>query len=79
MAYKDDIIDYVNNYYEKYGISPSIREIAEGIVLAKSSVQRYLVQLSEEGKIEYGGKLAFVRHLCNITKRNDVSYFIYCS
>ncbi|MDY2728289.1 MAG: transcriptional repressor LexA [Candidatus Onthovivens sp.] len=56
MAYKDDIIDYVNNYYEKYGISPSIREIAEGIVLAKSSVQRYLVQLSEEGKIEYGGK-----------------------
>ena len=30
-------------------------------------------------KIAAGRKLAFVRHLCNITKRDYVSYFIYCS
>ena len=49
------IIDFVNEYFEDYGRSPSTREIAEGINAARPTIQRYLKTMQEQGEIEYDG------------------------
>ncbi len=49
------IINFVNNYFSKYDRSPSTREIAEHTDISRSTVQRYLSDLKEEGTIEYDG------------------------
>lgn len=50
-----NIIEFVNNYYSNYGRSPSTREIEEGIGVSRSTIQRYLKDLKENGIIEYDG------------------------
>jgi len=50
------IEDYVNQYCElNSGVSPSVREIAEGIGLSKSTVSKYLNIMSEQGLVRLGG------------------------
>ena len=49
------IVDYVNDYFEKFGRSPSTREIEKGTQISRPTVQRYLKALQERGEIEYDG------------------------
>ena len=49
------IIDFVNEYFEDYGRSPSTREIEQGIGASRPTIQRYLKTLQEQGEIEYDG------------------------
>jgi len=56
------IVDYVNDYFEKYGRSPSTREIESGTQISRPTVQRYLKALQERGEIEYGGHRSSVKH-----------------
>lgn len=49
------IIDFVNEYFEDYGRSPSTREIEQGIGASRPTIQRYLKTMQEQGEIEYDG------------------------
>ncbi len=54
------IVDYVNDYFEKFGRSPSTREIESGTQISRPTVQRYLKALQERGEIEYDGHRGIV-------------------
>lgn len=49
------IIDFVNEYFEDSGRSPSTREIEQGIGVSRPTIQRYLKTMQERGEIEYDG------------------------
>ena len=54
---KEKVLEFIEFYYKKNHTSPSYKEIAEGTGLAStSSVERYVKQLREEGKLEPAGK-----------------------
>lgn len=60
MRYRDEslfgkITDFVNQYFEYYGRSPSTREIEQGISASRSTIQRYLKTMQELGEIRYDG------------------------
>ena len=54
---KQQIIDFVNRFYEDYHRTPSIREISVELSLSKSTVHAYLMEMSEDGWIDYDGKM----------------------
>lgn len=49
------IEDYINEYKDKNGSTPTIREIEAGIGLSKSTVSRYLSYMRDNGQISYAG------------------------
>lgn len=49
------IENYIDNYRDTNGTVPSVREIATGIGISKSTVSRYLTDMREDGIIEYSG------------------------
>lgn len=49
------IEDFIDNYKENCGSSPSTQEIADAVGLSKSGASRYLVYMRENGMIEYEG------------------------
>ena len=51
----EKIINFVNEYFENYGRSPSTREIEKGIDVPRPTIQRYLKSLQKRGEIEYDG------------------------
>ncbi len=52
-AVKTDIINYIDKYYFENDKSPKIREIADGMNKAKSTVHDYIKKMAEEGTITY--------------------------
>ena len=50
------IIDYVNEYYDKYYRSPSLRDIEAAVGIPRATVGLYLNNLKAEGVIDYDGK-----------------------
>ena len=51
------IIDFVDAYYNDYHCTPTTREIAEHVGLSKSTVHSYLTEMSENGMIDYAGRM----------------------
>lgn len=49
----DAILKYVNKYFHDNLKAPTIIEVSEGIGIAKSTVHRYLQDLSERGLLDY--------------------------
>lgn len=49
------ILGYIQTYVAMHGNPPSIRNIEGGTGIPRSSVQRYLIALSQEGKLSYEG------------------------
>lgn len=49
------IEEFINNYTEKNGVSPTVREIHAGTGLAVGTVSRYLSFMRENGMIDYSG------------------------
>ena len=64
---KDRIINYVNDFYRCEHYTPSVREIAAGLGIGKSTVHNYLVAMNELKEIVYDGKRieTDVIHKCN--------------
>ncbi len=54
---KRQIIDFVDRYYNDYHCTPTTREISGNVSLSKSTVHAYLMEMSEEGQIDYDGKM----------------------
>ena len=50
------IINYVNEYYDKYYRSPSLRDIEAAVGIPRATVGLYLNNLKAEGVIDYDGK-----------------------
>ena len=45
-----DVLEFICTYRSAYGLSPSIREIGEGLGLhSTSSIQKYIRSLTEQG------------------------------
>ncbi len=53
---KDKIVNYVNDFYRCEHRTPSVREIAAGLGIGKSTVHNYLVAMNELKEIIYYGK-----------------------
>lgn len=50
---EQDVLDFIRSYRNRYGLSPSIREIGEGIGLhSTSSIQKYIQSLTEQGYLQ---------------------------
>ena len=49
----DEILKFVNRYYQERHSSPTIDEISVGVGAARSTTHRYLHVLSERGLLEY--------------------------
>jgi repressor LexA len=47
------IKSYIENYFERYAATPTVREIAQSMHIATSSAYRYLVAMSERDMISY--------------------------
>ena len=47
------IKSYIENYFERYAATPTVREIAKSMHIATSSAYRYLVAMSERDMISY--------------------------
>ena len=52
-----EIIDFVDRYYDAYHCTPTTREIAENTSLGKSAVYNYLAEMRDDGLIDYDGKM----------------------
>lgn len=48
-----EIVSFVNSYYEKHYRSPSLREIEKNVGFSRQTVHRYLNELDETGLIQY--------------------------
>lgn len=75
------IIEFVNDYFEETGHSPSTREIAQGIAVPRPTVQRYLKSLQERGEIDYDGHRSIVTsYMCEMrnTTRMQMGNSIPC-
>lgn len=44
---------YIEDYFEKYSSTPTVREIASSMKIAGSSAHRYLVAMAEKGMLTY--------------------------
>ena len=75
------IVDYVNEYFDNWGRAPTTREIEQGIGVSRSTIQRYLITLQEQGEVEYDGHRGIVtqymRELMDTT-RVEVGNSIPC-
>ena len=58
------ISEFAGNYYRNNHASPTIREIAEGIGISKSTVHSYLEEMDEKKLLSYGGR----KNISNIPK-----------
>ena len=54
--YMKEIIGFVDQFYPRYGRSPSCSEIAAHTTLNRSAVHNYLVAMNNDGMIEYNGQ-----------------------
>ena len=52
----DQIVPFVNSYYRKNHRSPSLRQIADGTGIPKTTLQRMLQTMADAGLIDYDGE-----------------------
>ena len=50
---KKEIVNYINDFYRQNLRSPSFQEIGDFIGTSKVTAYRYILEMSEEGSIEY--------------------------
>ena len=53
---KPAIVQFIDEYYNKYYEIPSVREIAAGTGISVSTVHRCLSAMKENGELEYSGR-----------------------
>lgn len=68
---KENIISFIESYYEERGASPSVREIESGTGISKSTVQRYLVEMDRDNMLDYRGSERSINTLKTKKHSND--------
>ena len=53
---KKEIYDFVNGWKRVYGTSPSLKKIADQMQVSRTTVYRYLKEMSEDGVLDYYGE-----------------------
>ena len=53
QTYLDDILKFVNKYYQENRVAPTINQVSEGVGVPRSTTHRYLQELSKRGMLEY--------------------------
>ena len=53
---KPVIVQFIDEYYHKFFVIPSVREIASGTGISVSTVHRCLSAMKENGELEYSGR-----------------------
>ena len=53
---KQEIYDFVNGWKRGYGASPSLKKIADQMQVSRTTVYRYLKEMSEDGVLDYYGE-----------------------
>ena len=53
QKYLDDILKFVNKYYQENRVAPTINQVSEGVGVPRSTTHRYLQELSKRGVLEY--------------------------
>jgi len=64
---KTIILDYINEYYDRYGRILAVHGISTGTGIPNTSVHRYLVAMKESGELDY------IRFIMN-TGKNYTTY-----
>lgn len=65
--YFDVLRKFIEDYWDRYGVSPTTRAIAAGVNLSNATVGRYLQYMKEHGMIDYQG------HRCYKTRKQLLS------
>lgn len=70
MSHKNEdrkiaIYDFINDFISEYGVSPSVREVAEGVGCSVGAAHKYINRLIDEGLLERFG------HNQIITRMNE--------
>ena len=47
--------NFIDLYREQYGVSPTVKNIADGVGLSTATVSRYMQYMREHGMLDYGG------------------------
>ena len=58
MKTRDATCEFIREYREKNGYSPSFREIAAGLGVSLTTVNYHLHRLRDEGKIQFNDKIS---------------------
>ena len=66
---KNKICEVVNDWKRNSGKSPSLKELGDALGVNKSTVYRYLVEMTEEGMVEYNGDSIDTKELNRRTMR----------
>ena len=66
------IEDFINDYQESNGITPTIREIESGLGIPKTTVGRYLAYMREQGMLDYAGHRNIITKEASKTQRETV-------
>ena len=53
QTYLDNILKFVNKYYQENRVAPTINLVSEGVGVPRSTTHRYLQELSKRGMLEY--------------------------
>ena len=66
---KNKICEVVNDWKRNSGKSPSLKELGDTLGVNKSTIYRYLVEMAEEGMVEYNGDSIDTKELNRRTMR----------
>lgn len=55
---RQQILDYINGYYDDFREIPSVRDIAAGTGISTATVHRHLTVMKENGELQYAGRRA---------------------
>ena len=53
QTYLDDILKFVNKYYQDNRVAPNIVQVSSGVGVPRSTTHRYLQELRKRGLLEY--------------------------
>ena len=53
QTYLDDILKFVNKYYQENHVAPTIVQVSSSVGVPRSTTHRYLQELSKRGMLEY--------------------------
>ena len=66
----DRIIPFVDDWYRKHHRPPSLRQIAAGTGIPKSTVQHMLNTLADSGFLDYDGEKVITEQMCKTSEES---------
>ena len=74
---RSTILNFINEYYDRYGRIPAVHDICVGTNIPNTTVHRYLVSMRESGELNYSGITGIVQVPLTVTVPNKYSSSIY--